>query len=81
MIPKRLRETVERVHGEDGRQRLVILPALLGECRALETANCPYEHTYTTSGASELSGSTVAARKLHAKSVRSAMIIVYMRPF
>jgi streptomycin 6-kinase len=32
-ISDRLRETIERVHGERGRQWLVSLPALLSECR------------------------------------------------
>lgn len=34
MIPERLRERVERVHGEQGRQWLMTLPALVAECRA-----------------------------------------------
>lgn len=33
-IPHELRETIERVHGERGRQWLMRLPALLSECRA-----------------------------------------------
>ena len=33
-IPKNLKKTVERVHGESGRQWLVTLPALISECRA-----------------------------------------------
>lgn len=33
-IPERLRETVERVHGEAGRQWLAALPALISECRS-----------------------------------------------
>lgn len=32
MLPDELRETVERVHGEAGRQWLSMLPALLNEC-------------------------------------------------
>lgn len=34
MIPEGLRETVERVHGVQGRQWLMTLPALVAECRA-----------------------------------------------
>ncbi|HEX3552030.1 MAG TPA: aminoglycoside phosphotransferase family protein [Thermoanaerobaculia bacterium] len=33
-IPKAWRETVERVHGETGRQWLATLPSLVSECRA-----------------------------------------------
>ncbi len=34
MIPTVFRETIERVHGEQGRQWLVMLPSLVEECRA-----------------------------------------------
>lgn len=46
VIPNGLRETVERVHGEQGRQWLLMLPALLSECCArwsLELAQ-PFEN-------------------------------------
>jgi streptomycin 6-kinase len=33
MIPETLRKTVDRVHGEKGRQWLMTLPALVAECR------------------------------------------------
>ncbi len=33
-IPQRLRDTIERVHGEAGRRWLATLPTLLSECRA-----------------------------------------------
>lgn len=34
MVPTTLSERVERVHGDQGRQWLKELPALVGECRA-----------------------------------------------
>ena len=44
-IPKQLRETIERVHGEAGLQWLVALPALLSECRTRWSLNLdePFE--------------------------------------
>jgi streptomycin 6-kinase len=66
-IPKKLRDTIERVHGERGREWIEQLPTLLGECRERWSLKLdqPFANlSYNLVTPAEMSGNTEVVLKL-----------------